>query len=336
VAEPERLDARDAAIKRSETTLIASASRWMQEALAGWVDDDHGKVSVHAPHAVELLGKAALWRESPTLLLPLANGAEASLFILAQKPDLAATGLRTIGLATVLARLEKLLGALPLNPKQRSRMADTRNGALHVGTQDQTRHVLTDAITVCSLLLPRIDQTARAFYGPHVDLAEGLVQERRTAVEHRVATKRARAQKVFGNLESSLEENEFEEVTTSRQASAEDDLVPSNFFAEHALDQDCPVCAFTGRLFGDVDVDHELEYEQMPDGDIVPILASDYFSISFIPKAFACNVCKLELADREELQAGGLETDPQDVQGYQLGYNFDPADYIDERYAEVV
>lgn len=335
MTEPERLDARDAAIKRSEATLVASASRWMQEALAAWIDDDHGKVSVHAPHAVELLGKAALWRESPTLLLPLASNAEGSLFILAQRPDLAASGLRTIGLATVLARLEKLLGALPLNPKQRSRMADTRNGALHVGTQDQTRYVLTDAITVCSLLLPRIDRSASAFYGQYADMAAGLVQERRTEVEHRVATKRARAQRVFSNLESSLEENEFEEVTTSRQASAEDELDPDTFSAAQALDQDCPVCGFTGRLFGDVDVDHELEYEQLPDGDIVPILASDYFTITFISKAFACNVCKLELGDREELQAGGLETDPLDVQGHQLGYGFDPADHIAERYADI-
>lgn len=307
----------------------------MQEALAAWIDDDHGKVSVHAPHAVELLGKAVLWRESPTLLLPLANGAEASLFILAQKPDLTAAGLRTIGLATVLARLEKLLGALPLDNKQRSRMADTRNGAMHVGTQDQTRYVLTDAITVCSLLLPRIERTPSAFYGQHKELAEGLIKKRRTEVEHRVATKRARADRVFSNLETSLGENEFEEVTSSRQASAEDDLDPGAYSAAQGLDQDCPVCGFTGRLFGDVDVDHELEYEQLPDGDIVPILSSDYYRITLIPKAFACNVCKLELGDREELQAAGLETEPLDVQGHQLGFDFDPANYIPDRYAEI-
>ena len=82
--------------------MFTSASASMQEALAAWIDDDHRKIAMNAPLAVELLGKAALWRESPTLLLPLTNNAEGSLFILAQKPDLTTTGLRTIGLAVVL------------------------------------------------------------------------------------------------------------------------------------------------------------------------------------------------------------------------------------------
>lgn len=315
--------------------MIASASASMQEALAAWIDDDHRKIAVNAPHAVELLGKAALWRESPTLLLPLANNAEGSLFILAQKPDLVTAGLRTIGLATVLARLEKLLGALPLDPKQRARMADTRNGALHVGTQDQARYVLTDAITVCSLLLPQLERTAADFYGRHAESAAGLAQERRTEVEHRVAAKRARARRVLSTLESSLQEGEFEEVTTARAAAAEEELEVDTYSATHSLERDCPECHFAGRLFGDVDVNHEVEYdfdELVADPNALPL--SDYYAISFIPKAFACNVCKLDLSDREELQAAGFDTDPMDIEQHQLGWSFDPAKYAEDRYSD--
>ncbi len=64
-----------------------------------------------APIGVEHLGKAALWRRHPALLVPLTPNAEESLHLLIGKPDLAHPRLRTIGLALVIQRLEKSLSA---------------------------------------------------------------------------------------------------------------------------------------------------------------------------------------------------------------------------------
>jgi hypothetical protein len=83
--------------RHAEVRLISSAARWMNDALNAWAVDDYGKVAVLAPLAVEHLGKAALWRENPVLVIPLSPDAEASLFSLATQPDLASPKLRTVG-----------------------------------------------------------------------------------------------------------------------------------------------------------------------------------------------------------------------------------------------
>lgn len=48
----------------SEAMLIASAKRWVGEALDARTEDDHAKVGLLAPMAVEHLGKATLWRDN--------------------------------------------------------------------------------------------------------------------------------------------------------------------------------------------------------------------------------------------------------------------------------
>jgi hypothetical protein len=66
--------------------LLTGAKRWIREALDAWTEDDHAKVALMAPMAVELLGKATLWRENPVLLVPLNERHEDSLFLLATRP----------------------------------------------------------------------------------------------------------------------------------------------------------------------------------------------------------------------------------------------------------
>ncbi len=157
MADTNPLTEREAALRRGEMALLRPASRWIQDALTAWADNDYGKVSLAAPLAVELLGKAVLWNASPALLVPLQADAEASLFILAERPDLDAPKLRTIGLKIVLGRLETLLGGLHIDGKQRTRMVDTRNGAMHIGSAEQSRFVLIDALTLSVPLLARLE-----------------------------------------------------------------------------------------------------------------------------------------------------------------------------------
>lgn len=183
VPSPQNLPSdREVAVRRGEVALLQPASRWIQDALTAWADQEFGKVSLTAPLAVELLGKAVLWNANPALLVPLQADAEASLFILVERPDLHAPKLRTIGLKIVLSRLETLLGGLPIDGKQRNRMVDTRNGAMHIGSAEQSRFVLVDALTLCVTLPDRLGRAADWFFGEHKANAYGLVQEKRTEV----------------------------------------------------------------------------------------------------------------------------------------------------------
>ena len=140
----------------SETTLIIGAKRWIREALDAWIEDDQAKVALMAPMAVELLGKATLWRDNPVLLVQLNDRHELSLFLLATRPDLATKGVRTIGLQIVMNRLIKLLGDLPVAKDRREHIVDARNGAVHVGVGEQSRFILLDCLAVVGVLLERL------------------------------------------------------------------------------------------------------------------------------------------------------------------------------------
>ncbi|TDD71228.1 hypothetical protein E1262_06310 [Jiangella aurantiaca] len=174
-------------------TQVASASAWMQEALLAWSEDEFKKVSALAPLGVEHLGKAVLWRTAPTLLVPLSRDAEPALFALATKPDLDDPRLKTIGLSGVFERLIELLPDFPIDDKARKRMVGVRNGAMHVGTVSTSRHVLLDSLAVCHTLLEHLEHDLGVFYGEHLRSAQGLMDQKRTEVGHRVAAKRAKA-----------------------------------------------------------------------------------------------------------------------------------------------
>lgn len=328
MAEHPRLTEREVLLKRSESTLTDGAARWMRDALTAWADDDYGKVSLAAPQAVELLGKAVLWRTNPALLVPLAAEAEASLFILVERPDLLAPKLRTIGLKQVIGRLDALLGGLPIDAKQRTRMVETRNGAIHVGTAEQSRYVLIDALTLCGPLLEKLDQTARRFYGEHESDVDGLLQDNRTEIGHRVAAKRAKARMLLKRLENDMGENEFEEWASGKESGAEYDIDPNDFGGlgdMYALTRECPECGWEGRLIGSIGISREVEQEYMQVGedDFIAVEAQEYFSIDFDPSAFLCNVCKLTLTGHLELSAASLPGARLDIEESDLGHDFD-------------
>ena len=329
---------REALLKRGEQTLLRSASRWMRDALTAWTEDDYAKVAALSPLAVEHLGKAVLWKSNPALLVPLSQDSEASLFILIERPDLSSPKLRTIGLKLVLGRLDTLLGGLPLDQKQRSRMVDTRNGAMHVGLAEQSRYVLIDVLTLCEPLLARLGNAANWFYGSQKADVVGLLEAKRTEVEHRVAAKRARARMLLERLAEELGSNEYDEMTSGRESSAEYDIDPDDFgsFAvTRSVPRDCPECGFSGRLIGQIDVSHEVEveYEQIDEDEFREVVASDYYTVEMTPIAFACNVCNLTLHGQQELGAGHLQPYRFVVDdASELGYDFDAKAVAEQLY----
>ena len=319
----------------AEVRLLRSAANWMDEALNAWAADDYGKVAVLAPLAVEHLGKAVLWRENPVLVVPLTPDAEASLFSLATQPDLASPKLRTVGLAILLRRLAQLLGGLPIDQKRCTRIVEIRNGAMHVGSPAQSRHVLVDCLAVCGVLLERIGEDPRAFYGDHQANVLALLDEKRTEVGHRVAAKFARARRQLNELEQRLDGELFQETTGRLEASAADALDPDDFgIGLWGVDAICPECGSKGRLFGHVDVDSEIDYDTEPLGngkyESYPVFAG--WSVALSPRSFACNVCRLTLNGPEELAEGRLPASRHEIVSEDLGEDFDPEFFAESAY----
>lgn len=319
----------------SETVLITGAKRWIGEALDAWTDDDHGKVAVMAPMAVELLGKATLWRENPVLLVQLNNNHEVSLFLLATQPDLATRGVKTIGLQIVLNRLIRLLGDLPVAKDRQARIVDVRNGAVHVGASGELRNVLLDCLAVIGVLLERLSIERPDFFGAHIGTVDALLDERKSEISRQVAVKMTKARARLTRLEEALGEAAFEKATNEleeqRWTLDADDFATGGA----GVEVNCPECGSKARLFGDVDVEAEADFDVEPLGggeyEAVPV---PYWQVRLGPVTFFCMVCNLQLHGTQELAEAGLPSQYFDISSEDLGPDFDLDEHARAMYGD--
>ncbi len=324
--EDSRLDKDGPAADPSRAALVASASRWMGRALAGWIDDDAETVGLLAPIAVEHLGKAVLWSRNPALLVPLVSNAEQSLLILAAGPTIANPKLRTIGLGVLLDRLERSIGTFPLSTHEKKRLTDTRNGSVHVGAKGQSAHVLRDALRLCSVLLEDIGTDPRDFFGDQYSTVTGILDARRTELESRVFAKEARALRRVTDLETQLGRTAFAEVAALLEAEAKDAF--DSVILEAAIDHPCPICKRTGRLGGFLDAEGDVEWDVEKVGDTYEPYAVGFWRLHFTPMVFGCNVCKFSVDRHDELATAKLPAEAYEIVPDDLDDDFDLDEYI--------
>lgn len=317
----------------SDDSLVRAATKWMDESLIAWANDDYVKVAALAPLAVELLGKAVLWRANPALLVPLNSNAEASLFALCRTPALDSPKLRTVGLREVLERLERLLGALGVEKPKRRALTDVRNGAMHVGSPAQSRDVLVDCVTLVNQLLAELGIAAETFYGSRHRSATTLLDQKRSEVGHRVAAKMASARHRLSELEERLGAEIFQEATTRLEAEAELEREPSTL-ERGSIAQPCPECSSKARLYGAVDLSPEVDFDVEPvgDGQYESYVSGTWWEVSFAPRAFDCPVCQLTLIGTDQLVEAGLPASRQAIESEALGEDFDPDEFAEEYY----
>jgi len=238
----------------SVQSLTATAGSWIQDALSAWVKEDQNKVATMATIAVEHLGKALLWKTGPVLVLPLDKRHDALLVELVTKPELASPRLRTIGLEHVISRTRRLLGALPVPEDRCQRVVNARNGAIHVGTHEQSREILTDCLSLITTLSEALEHPAKVLYGDFFNTASVLLSQHEDAVAKVVAEKRARARHRLTEFENSLGEEAFQAAMNELERKARDEademLRPTEGAVEHA----CPECGSVGMLYGDIDL----------------------------------------------------------------------------------
>lgn len=316
--------------------LIDSAHTWMTAALDAWTEEDYAKVSALAPLAVEHLGKAVLWQKNPVLLLPLQSGAEAVLLALATDPRIADPKLRTVGLGVLLSRLRSLLGSLPVNENRCKRVADVRNGAMHVGTGNESSKVFSDCLALCNAFLGELEEGEESFYGEeHQSSVLKLLDESRSDLQRSIDARRARAQRHLADLKRELHNDElYAAILKQRESEAERTTGEwVRAFQVETLGAECPECGHEGRLFGEVTLDQEMDWDVEPlgGGQYEPVPMGLYWVVQFDPRGFECNVCHLDLDGTAELDICGLDSSRRQVEPEDLGSDFDP-DLMAESY----
>lgn len=324
---------------RGATNLFSAAASRISESLTAWVDGDFDRAAASAPTAVELIAKATLWQVHPTLLVPLDTKQEAALVALATEPSLDSPSLRTIGLRVALGRLTRVYGDLPVPGKRQDRLIDCRNGSLHVGTLPRTgensaevltRQVLADSLTLCNFLLGHLGNEMQDLYGDKRALVDGLLKEQGSEVEHRVARLLAQAEEKVARWRTHVDDEAIWETSAEElEAAAPDAYSPELFGHEMGgIEQECPACGFKGRLLGRVDVEGDVDFDYS-DGESVPF---GYWRITFYPRAFGCNVCKLTLHDAAELVAGYVPATEREVKEADLGEDFSASEWAEALY----
>lgn len=318
--------------------LVTSASRWLRLALTGWADDDFAAVAMLAPIATEHLGKAALWKRHPALLVPLASNAEESLRILISKPSLGDAKLRTVGLHLVLQRLQKYIDPFPLDENSVRRLVAIRNGSVHVGLRGPAKRLLPDVLTLCQALLNDLGVSPEDFYGDQEANVRGILDEKRTQVQATVAAKMARARNHLSVLEERLGADLFEDATSTLAADATfaiDAGLFSSFGDTVAVNHECPVCGTSGRLIGRLDADPQVDWDVEKIGDhYESYVAGAWWELVLTPHDFACNVCKLDLSGPEELAAAGLPAAGYELDRDELDEDFDVDEHARSMYTD--
>lgn len=313
-------------LDKEAESLVQSATSWMDDALRCWASGNHTKVGLLAPLAVEHLSKAVLWSANPVLLVPLDQNDEASLWALAGSPSLGSKSLRTVGLKVALDRAEKVLGGAPVLVKaHKSRMVSVRNGVTHVGSADLSRHVLLDAIKIANALIDHLGISQAAFYGTHAANVAALIDRKRTDTGHAVLEKRARARQRVEQLQRSLGGAAFEEAVWRLEAQREELSAPATLGYEiEAIDHECPECRYTGRLFGTIELEDQVDFDTEPlGGGEYEAIVVPYWEIWFSPQAFECAVCHLALPSPDELAEGQIDVRRRIVASEDLGVEFD-------------
>jgi hypothetical protein len=300
----------------------------MELAMSDWAQGDHMAIGIHAPLALEHLAKAALWRTSPILLVPLEAKHETSLLLLATKPDLAATELRTIGLASALARLGRLpIGPIPVDSGRRRRLVDLRNGSMHVAETDArtAKHVLTDIVLIMNWLLDALDLDHASFYGRGLSEVGQVMSQFHSEVEEQVARKLAAAARHYQSLKDGVSDPEVWNAMLSQWQAR--NLVEWDRMSETAtiaMPMNCVVCDNAAALVGPAEVDVDADVE----GEHGEIAIHPIVTVQVTPLYFRCDICRFGIWGPDELDAAGITRERRTLNHDELR-SFDPIAYTE-------
>lgn len=193
---------------------------------------------------------------------------------------------------------------------------------MHIGhaSSSLSQQVLSDSLQVLMWLLPSVASVAspNEFFGGRFDVVTGLLDQRRSEIEHAVARKLERGRATYQQLVETLGGKELLHDTLgameSRQQHRMEQLKEPPSWTSSAT---CPACQCEAALLGSVSFDAEaaIEYE---DGE--PHFEA-WWNFFFTPEALQCAVCRLSLNGPEELATAGAPS--QTFQLNEIGAELD-------------
>lgn len=188
---------------------------------------------------------------------------------------------------------------------------ETRNAAAHIALVDPAD--LADALVKLAHAVGQLHSLVPAFvqndyWGPtHLSVVTGLRDARADKVKTELDAKLLAATEYFGTLFPSMSAADRETVLVTMEARKPSRTV-SGRDGDAWEPQECPACGRLGYLH--YALENQEDFEEIPDHDKYGNVENVHVvvSVEWIPLAFECPVCGLDLEEDEVVLVDGIET----------------------------
>ncbi|WP_432131245.1 hypothetical protein [Streptomyces tendae] len=258
--------------------------------------DDHGRgeydeFALHAGVAVERLAKAVLVKRNPVYLVEMRNNNLDLLLYFGGDLEMDTRKVRTVGAKDAIQRLRRM-GILPPQADL-DLLIELRNGTAHTTSGDQAETLLPAFAETVAVLLTALATTFRDFWGRWARTVIVAIDKRRDEigrdVEIRIDQARHRFDDRFSELSEHLKESLFIEQATSTDVLFFD---TKDGTLQMQGRQICPACQSMAAMSS--------------------VNRGTNSTPAFVAVALHCSMCQLQLADRDELAAGGISLEEAD------------------------
>jgi hypothetical protein len=258
--------------------------------------DDHGRAeydefALHAGVAVERLAKAVLISKNPLYIVEIRGNVSTDM-LFHMGGHRKAKKVRTVSASEAISRLRTLEVLAP--DKELDTLIEVRNGVAHTGSGDEAKAFLPTLAQTVETLMKDLGGPLHDFWGRWTTAARMAVDDRRSAiyrdVQVRIRQAKHRFDDRFEDLHPDLREHlQFEQAKTAHVL----------FFdtADGALQiqgrETCPACRSLAAVSS--------------------VNRGTNSNPAFVAVALNCSMCQLQLADRDELAAGGISLEAADA-----------------------
>ena len=260
--------------------------------------DDPATFLLHAATALEQLAKAVLAARHSSLIVA-GNDFESLLHASGEgafaKPR---ARMRTITAGEAIIRAGRFVpSVVPLVPNLEFLVA-VRNGVAHLGeaSASDADEVLIPYLKASEEFRAALGSDRSSYWGEFVDLVDSALKENvkqaRIRVETALAIARKEFERRFGDLDDKTKEAMLQ-------------VIESGYAPEKYDEQllDCPACNTPALVSGTTKPEMDEDWDHR-EGILLSVHLS---SVTFIPQYLRCSACGLELRDRDELDAAGIE-----------------------------
>ena len=267
-----------------------------------WQSDDSDELlwaAVSVGLAAETAIKFALASVNPVLLADRSSK-HGTFLLLAGIADGATTphAISTIGATEASLRVRGLPN-VSIKPSECEQVFAVRNSAAHMGLVTRPDLILAakNMTSIIANLLRAMDKSPADFWGGYELLAIDMLNEKSTALQQRIESKKLAATQRFAQLKLTVDLPQLENLLTTLETT-------THFKLEglEVVGQICPVCNRLGYMQRDVDEDDGT------DGGYVVDTRPSRFRFRFAyPRRFNCPVCQLTFDEDECSQVEQFE-----------------------------